>query len=78
MALGEGPGADTQSMASWARLNLAKLMALRVVTRALGSLSLTPRIAAVPGPSLLPAAQVIHLSRECSCFHSGRSERAHV
>ncbi|DAA16593.1 large ribosomal subunit protein uL2m [Bos indicus] len=33
-------------------------MALRVVTRALGSLSLTPRIAAVPGPSLLPAAQV--------------------
>uniref|UniRef100_A0A8C6CYT5 Mitochondrial ribosomal protein L2 n=1 Tax=Moschus moschiferus TaxID=68415 RepID=A0A8C6CYT5_MOSMO len=33
-------------------------MALRAVTRALGSLSLTPRIAAVPGPSLLPAAQV--------------------
>uniref|UniRef100_A0A8C6BLY6 Mitochondrial ribosomal protein L2 n=1 Tax=Monodon monoceros TaxID=40151 RepID=A0A8C6BLY6_MONMO len=33
-------------------------MALRALTRALGSLSLTPRIANVPGPSLLLAAQV--------------------
>ncbi|XP_010972075.1 large ribosomal subunit protein uL2m isoform X2 [Camelus dromedarius] len=33
-------------------------MALRVLTRALGSLSLTPRIAAVPDPSLLLATQV--------------------
>uniref|UniRef100_A0A8D2AE49 39S ribosomal protein L2, mitochondrial n=1 Tax=Sus scrofa TaxID=9823 RepID=A0A8D2AE49_PIG len=33
-------------------------MALRVLTRALSSLSLTPRIAVAPGLSLLPAVQV--------------------
>lgn len=33
-------------------------MALRTLTRALGSLSLGPTAAAAPGPSLLPAAQV--------------------
>uniref|UniRef100_A0A9L0SEU7 Mitochondrial ribosomal protein L2 n=1 Tax=Equus caballus TaxID=9796 RepID=A0A9L0SEU7_HORSE len=33
-------------------------MALRVLTRALGSLSLTPPAAAASGPSLLQAAQV--------------------
>lgn len=33
-------------------------MALRVLTRALGSLSLAPAAVAAPGPSMLPAAQV--------------------
>uniref|UniRef100_A0A8C3X1N8 Mitochondrial ribosomal protein L2 n=1 Tax=Catagonus wagneri TaxID=51154 RepID=A0A8C3X1N8_9CETA len=35
-------------------------MALRVLTRALGSLSLTPRIAVTPGLGLLPAVQVMN------------------
>lgn len=37
-------------------------MALRVLTRALSSLSLTPRIAVAPGLNLLPAVQVIYLT----------------
>lgn len=43
---------------------LATLMALRALTRALGSLNLAPSASAAPGLSLLPAAQVIHLTRE--------------
>lgn len=43
---------------------LATLMALRALTRALGSLNLAPSAAAAPSLSLLPAAQVSHLTRE--------------
>ncbi|PNJ89149.1 MRPL2 isoform 9 [Pongo abelii] len=46
-------------------------MALWALTRALRSLSLAPPTVAAPAPSLFPAAQVIHLTREEGCFHSG-------
>lgn len=50
-------------------------MALRVLTRALGSLSLTPPAAAASGPSLLQAAQVILL--EIRLFLFGVPEKGH-
>uniref|UniRef100_A0A2K5F1E1 Mitochondrial ribosomal protein L2 n=1 Tax=Aotus nancymaae TaxID=37293 RepID=A0A2K5F1E1_AOTNA len=46
-------------------------MALWALTRALRSLSLAPLTVAAPVPSLFPAAQVIHLTREEGWFHSG-------
>lgn len=47
-------------------------MALWALTRALGSLSLAPPAVTAPGSSILPAAQVIRLTRERGCFGLGR------
>jgi hypothetical protein len=51
-------------------------MALWALTRALGSLSLAPPAVTTPVPTLLPAAQVIRLTREVDYFRVARGERA--